>query len=1073
MMVRIPWDRYEVALLFDTYERVAGGSDINAEAAALSASLRNLAVRRGLTIDNIYRNVNGMRMHLDNVQYLFTHGKKGLSSPPRVVRQMYELYKTDYAEYQMILKEAIRLTGSNVSIEDAFFAYAKERMRLSPDMITDYLQKATAFCHLKQPLLGMTDVKAVRNVQQKVAEGKLLRFRYGKDAHTIRTVTQLYYNFIKSYRVPQEKPPMQKTSAVEKTKTALTIGSDRCTTDTEDNFENQDAISIEVSEESMSESNDAVPSKDTTEKPTDCLWVEFDKDSSYLFTKPVSYTYRGILHNAKSWNRLYVEVCSLLFIDHHEAFMNIMNGDVPGRSALAFADEQNYHRMRAPKSFAPGYYLESNMDATSIVRKISGLYRLFELGDNLRISYARRNEKIAFPNLEETNEEWIIHELRAKRIPYVDNRSVEGCLWIASDSSIPIVLKEAENRGYRLHFKPDGCRAFPNRPVIWTKDQPQQPNPAALSVRSGNLPDLDDFGTFLVQKQHLAGRTAGSYRASIRMIEEYIWRNELPYSLINSPSSDVHNTVNALMERPDFVKMNDVRHHQFSAAMAQYVIYLEKINPMHKSVSEQKQETFSDLFKDNVVAMDENGSLSPEMRERILSVVTECFPHGIRPASIIDMNKLKRAYQSKLGEELPADIDVVSLLTNSGLQSGEKVYFLSDKQKQSLRSLIAEVIGNGHRVIYYSELFALHGALFEACHIYESPLMQTVLQSILPEHIYKAEYMVADQGANEIEEITEAFGDDVIRTYQQLKRQCPYLTMSAIKLALTRSDSFVWSSPETYARTDRIELDQAEVSDTVDRILPLIREKGYFSLAQLPIEESCGMNPQVSASAVRDAIYNRYMSDEFTRNGLIVKRPGLRLTTYQLLEDWLKGLDRVTLTEVEAYECELTGHHALLGIVAAGNTMVRIDHDHYVSDADIQFNVDAIDHAISLFAGNRIIPITAITSYTSFPDVPGYNWNLYLVESFLRRFSKRFTIDGGPAQISYVGGIASADRQFAGYEDRLAHAVLQDGITLTEEAIGHYLTSRKYILRRSELVRKTLNRARILNEQRGDSSVRI
>lgn len=470
---------------------------------------------------------------------------------------------------------------------------------------------------------------------------------------------------------------------------------------------------------------------------------------------------------------------------------------------------------------------------------------------------------------------------------------------------------------------------------------------------------------------------------------------------------------------------------------------------------------------------EENTSLSTEIRKRILSFVPECFPHGIRPASIIDISKLKRAYQTRFGEGLPADIDMVSLLTSVGLKSGEKVYFLSEDQKQSIRSLITDIIRSGHRVIYYSELFSLHGELFEACHIYESPLMQTVLQSILPEHIYKAERMLVDQKANEIEEITEVFGADVILTYQQLKNRCPYLPMSVIKGTLSRSDRFVWSFPETYAQVGLIELDQAEVSDIVNRILPLILEEGYFSLAQLPIEESCGLNPQVSSSAVRDAIYNRYMSNEFTRNGLIVKRPGIHLTTYQLMETWLKGLEQVTLTEVEDYERELTGHHAVLGIVAASSTMVRIDHDHYVSDASIQFNVDAVDHAISLFVGNRIIPITAITSYTSFPDIPGYSWNLYLVESFLRRFSKRFTIDGGPAQMSYVGGISSSDRDFASYEDRLAHAVIQDGVTLTEEAIGRYLTDCKYILRRSEIVRRTLNKARILNEQRGDSSVRI
>ena len=386
--------------------------------------------------------------------------------------------------------------------------------------------------------------------------------------------------------------------------------------------------------------------------------------------------------------------------------------------------------------------------------------------------------------------------------------------------------------------------------------------------------------------------------------------------------------------------------------------------------------------------------------------------------------------------------------------------------------MISGIVEAGHRVIYYSELFSLQGEFFEAYHIYEISLMQAVFRSLMNEYIYKNDYMLADRNANETEEIVRAFGDNIVLTYQQLKSRCPYLTMDIIKKVLSRSDKFVWSSPETYAQADLIDLDQSEVLDIVNRILPMIQTEGYFSLAQLPIEESCGMNPQVSPSAIRDVIYNRYMANQYTRKGLIVKQPGIRLTTYQLMGAWLKGLEQATLTEIENYEHELIGRSAL-GILVAYNTMVRIDHDHFVSDASIQFDVDAVDRAIALFAGNHIIPITAITSFTSFPDVSGYTWNLYLVESFLRRFSKRFTIDGGPAQVSYVGGICSVEQCFENYEDRLAHAIIQDGVALTEDAVGNYLLQNKFILRRSEIVRKTLKRAKILNEQRSDTSVRI
>lgn len=284
------------------------------------------------------------------------------------------------------------MTGnSTTSVQDAFFAYAKDKIGLPPKMLADYLQKAADYCHLKQPLLGMTDVKAVRNVQQKVAEGKLLRFRFGKDAQTIRNVMQLYYTFIKSYREPKEEVGVPSATAAE----AIAVNTDASGVH-ETISEGASASALdeavhavegerddEHDEEEAVIENEETPAA-TTNNP---LMVDFSRDNSYLFTKPVNYTYRGQIYPAKSWNRIYVEICGLLFADHRDAFMSIMNGDVPGYNALAFADERNYRRMRVPKSFAPGYYLESNLDATSIVRKLRGLYQLMDVGDELQIVY--------------------------------------------------------------------------------------------------------------------------------------------------------------------------------------------------------------------------------------------------------------------------------------------------------------------------------------------------------------------------------------------------------------------------------------------------------------------------------------------------------------------------------------------------------------------------------------------------------------------------------------------------------------------------------------------------------------
>lgn len=115
---RIPWDRYETALLFKTYDNITCGEDFKTEAVKLSNTLRQYAINRGMQIHGIYRNVNGMNMHLAQVQYLFTGGTKGLPSCSKAIRKMYELYKNDYGAYLLLLEEAIRLSRAPERVND-------------------------------------------------------------------------------------------------------------------------------------------------------------------------------------------------------------------------------------------------------------------------------------------------------------------------------------------------------------------------------------------------------------------------------------------------------------------------------------------------------------------------------------------------------------------------------------------------------------------------------------------------------------------------------------------------------------------------------------------------------------------------------------------------------------------------------------------------------------------------------------------------------------------------------------------------------------------------------------------
>ena len=111
MAMRIKWDEYEVALLVHYYCKIQEGA-ISFEDAIIELSdrLRKKAIRKGLQIDNIYRNTNGMSMKLGNMQYLFTNGQKGLDCYSIMDKEIYEIYKNDNEKYQQILKKALEMT---------------------------------------------------------------------------------------------------------------------------------------------------------------------------------------------------------------------------------------------------------------------------------------------------------------------------------------------------------------------------------------------------------------------------------------------------------------------------------------------------------------------------------------------------------------------------------------------------------------------------------------------------------------------------------------------------------------------------------------------------------------------------------------------------------------------------------------------------------------------------------------------------------------------------------------------------------------------------------------------------
>ena len=89
------WDKYEAALLIETYwDIVYGKKSRNEAVSTLSKVLRNRVPSN--EIDDTYRNENGINMRLGEIDCLFNEGKGGLMNTSELFREMVAMYKNGF-----------------------------------------------------------------------------------------------------------------------------------------------------------------------------------------------------------------------------------------------------------------------------------------------------------------------------------------------------------------------------------------------------------------------------------------------------------------------------------------------------------------------------------------------------------------------------------------------------------------------------------------------------------------------------------------------------------------------------------------------------------------------------------------------------------------------------------------------------------------------------------------------------------------------------------------------------------------------------------------------------------------
>ena len=159
------------------------------------------------------------------------------------------------------------------------------------------------------------------------------------------------------------------------------------------------------------------------------------------------------------------------------------------------------------------------------------------------------------------------------------------------------------------------------------------------------------------------------------------------------------------------------------------------------------------------------------------------------------------------------------------------------------------------------------------------------------------------------------------------------------------------------------------------------------------------------------------LRDAFDFAGVIISGKGAGLTTSQIFRSFCRNHPQLSLEQLKdlATQLEVTGIY-WPDITAE---MVRISQTEFVSKRDVRFDIEATDAVLESFCPGDYIPLKDITFYMALPGA-NYPWNGFLLESYLRSYSRTFRLEqAGPTEYTYIGAMVRRTSRIRTLQDLL------------------------------------------------------
>lgn len=404
---------------------------------------------------------------------------------------------------------------------------------------------------------------------------------------------------------------------------------------------------------------------------------------------------------------------------------------------------------------------------------------------------------------------------------------------------------------------------------------------------------------------------------------------------------------------------------------------------------------------------------------------------------------------------------IEDVVRTCGIEYEGRVYLpefmLNDEVRDELFNYIRGEFGRGIQCVYYTVLYDKFHERFLDYQILSPLMLRQYLEynnkdgwRFWAEYMTEKYYAVTDIQEEVAKFIKEQGG---VVNKDEVVKGLPQFPSTEVENAFAFPSDFLISS----GRNQRFHIDNFVITEDELKIIESVINKAisqyhYISFGELlkdlriQTRSFIENNEVFSEIGIRKALEIKLRGKfKFTRN--LISSILNPVTT----EDAFWGLaqrEAYTIDEVMnlASDC---GSLANVWIDYLFNYSIRVNPNDFVSSSKVHFDVNAIDEVLEKLCPNEFMSLHDINLFSVFPFC-GYPWNIFLLENYVARYSKKFTLFHGRyfGTRKAVGAIVKNSSNIKDFNELLAKVLAGTNVSLNKEAVLDYLFENGYTAQR-------------------------